>query len=374
MIQRRRQQTVAREMGPPLAVPLGDEQVPRQVRVIAGADVQDMDLAGRTVAEARLVAQALFGINGEAVALVDGRQVGEAEVLGAGQLVEFAKHAGSKGAPATRASAAPGANSIIEVAEDRAVWRRNGQQLGVLPLHDLVARIQRASGDPRTWQLHPRPVRLMVPRRGGRVVGAVIEMPAGPRQVRWLSPTSRLPFGPGARYETRQLSFPWVVLVIVFVDGELCNWQQAFFRPIPIESLDDELYFTNLLNVARGYDQESWVCLVNLREELSGRSWEDRVRTVTDHFWQASFNRSAETHENNSFWGDAKTIDRRFDSAAAWEAATRENPYFTLGVRWRRAPNTLGQVLARMLDQVAPWRPIEHIGQLVTLMQQEQVG
>ena len=94
MTQRATRQTV--EPIPASAIPL--TLTPRQVRVIAGADVQDMDLAGRTVAEARVVAQALFGINADAVALIDGREADAQQVLDAGQLLEFVKHAGHKGA------------------------------------------------------------------------------------------------------------------------------------------------------------------------------------------------------------------------------------------------------------------------------------
>lgn len=374
MMQRKRQQTVAQAAIAPQPAAVGSCEPQRQVRVIAGADVQDVDLVGRTVAEARLVAQALFGINAEAVALLDGRAVGEEQVLGTGQLLEFVKHAGSKGAIATgptRVDAASTSGSVIEVAGDCVTWRRNAHRLGVTTVRDLVARVAAVGPESRTWRLNPRQVRLMVQRRGGLVTGVVIEMPPGPRQVRWINPTSRVPFGPGARYETRHLSFPWVVLVIIFVNGELSNWQQAFFRPAPIASLDDELYYTNLLNVACGYEQESWVCLVNLTASLGGLTWEARVGTVTDHFWHASFNRSAETYENNSFWGNARTIDRRFESAETWEAATREDPYFALTVPWRRAPRTVGETLECMLDKVAPWRPIERVEHLVTLMQQE---
>ncbi|HYC24111.1 MAG TPA: hypothetical protein VEI94_15495, partial [Candidatus Bathyarchaeia archaeon] len=215
-------------------------------------------------------------------------------------------------------------------------------------------------------------VRLMVERGGGQTVGLVIEMPPGPRRVSWIADDSPAPYGPGARYEQRRLSFPWVVLVLVLVDGELSGLQQAFFRNAPIGSLDDELYYTNLLNVAAGYGQESWVCLVKLRGELGELGWDERTRAVIDHFWQASNTRSSEEHEGHSFWSKGRAVDRRFASAAAWEAATLADPYFALSVRWRRAPSRLGATLARMLERAAPRRPIERVEQLVTLIQQDE--
>jgi hypothetical protein len=170
----------------------------------------------------------------------------------------------------------------------------------------------------------------MVERGRRPATGVVIEMPPGPRQVRWISDDSDDPFGPDCEYREYRLSFPWVVLVIVFVNGQLSNLQQAFYRTKAIESLDDELQYTNLLNVAQGYDQDSWVCLVNLRRCLGEMDWDERIRTVTEHFWRAAFNRSSEEHEGNSFWGNLRGLDARVESPEAWEAATRDDPYFTL--------------------------------------------
>ena len=92
---------------------------------------------------------------------------------------------------------------------------------------------------------------------------------------------------------------------------------------------------------------------------------------MTQHFWQAAFNRSSEIHEGNSFVNSMARVDRRLASAGAWEAATQASPYFALEVRWQRASHNLGETVGRMLDLVAPERPIERVEQLVTLMQQE---
>jgi hypothetical protein len=339
----------------------------RPVRVIAGADVQDLDLAGRTVAQARVVARALFGVGGDAVALIDGQRAEEHQVIGEGQLLEFVKHSGQKGAllQARRAAAGP----VIEVAGDRAVWRRNRRRLGMMSVTDLLGRIEAIGPAPQRWRLYPHHVRLMVERRGGEVMGVVIEMPPGPRLVHWIADDSPQPFGDGARYEPRRLSFPWVVLVLVFAGGDLSGIQQAFYRTAPIGALTDELCYTNLLNVARGYDQDSWVCLVHLRRRLACLTWEQRLHAVTEHFWQAAFTRSSEVHEGNSHWGSMKDLDVRFSSAAAWEAATQASPYFALEVPWPRTGHTLAATLERMLDMVAAYRPIERAEQLVTLMQ-----
>jgi hypothetical protein len=343
---------------------------PGQVRIIAGADVQDLELAGRTVAEARMVATALFGVGDGAVALIDGREAGEEQLLGPGEVLEFVKHAGVKGALPRRVRSVPAVRSTIEMIGDRAVWRRNGKEVQSMRLRDLWERSQAIGIGPQGWAIYPRMVRLMAARRGGTVTGVVIEMPPGPRRVRWIADDSPAPYGPGSRYESRFLSFPWVVLVIVFVGGSLSGYQQAFFRTVPLASLDDPLCYTNLLNVAEGYGQESWVCLTGLRGDLSGLAWDEKVTAVTEHFWQAAFNRSSEEHEGNSYWGRFRQLDPRLASADAWEAASRADPYFALGIEWPRASRPVGRVLFEMLDAVAPARPIERVEHLVTLMQQ----
>ncbi len=45
------------------------------------------------------MARALFGIGEDAVAIIDGQRAEEHQVLGEGQLLEFVKHSGQKGAP-----------------------------------------------------------------------------------------------------------------------------------------------------------------------------------------------------------------------------------------------------------------------------------
>ena len=114
------------------------------------------------------------------------------------------------------------------------------------------------------------------------------------------------------------------------------------------------------------------MCLVALsNRDLRRLSWPARLKVVTNHFWHAAFNRSAERHEGNSYWESAGAVDARLASADAWEQATQADPYFALQVPWRRAPRTVGATLEFMLDRVAPWRPVEGVEQLVTLMQLE---
>jgi hypothetical protein len=222
--------------------------------------------------------------------------------------------------------------------------------------------------DHRSWKLVPPGVRLLIER--GSTAALVIEMPPAPRAVRWIADDSPADCGPEATMREYRLAFPWTVLIVVLSGGELTQVQQAFYRTKPLAGLDDELCYTNLLNVARGYDLESWVCLVNLMSRLGGLDWGRRVRAITEHFWHAAFTRSSEVHEGNSWWS-AGAVDPRLTSPEAWAAATAADPYFVLGVPWRKAPQRLGATVAAMLDRVAPWRPVESVEQVVTLLQRE---
>src|SRR5439155_912442 len=158
MMQRRRQQQPVQETVQPPPVPAPAAARARVVRVISGADVQEMELAGQRVGVARLVAQTVLGVGPDATALVDGHEVDE------GQVLEFIKHAGQKGA----GESSPG-DPVIEVAGDRATWRRNGKPLGATSLHELVSRAAAAGCGAEGWRLYPRQVRLMAPRARGRV-------------------------------------------------------------------------------------------------------------------------------------------------------------------------------------------------------------
>ena len=366
----RTHQTDVQQPIPGMPFESNEEVATGKVRLIAGADVQDVELAGRTVADARNLARLVFGISPTARALVDGREVGDDHVLRARQHLEFTKHAGRKGAAMPNAAADRAQHAgaaTIELRADRAHYQREGAPLASASIQDLLARAAGAGDPPASWRLAPHQVRLMVDRADRHTTAVVVEMPPGPRQVRWISDNARDPVD--GRVEKRRLSFPWVVLIVVFTDGELVNVQQAFFRTEPLATLDDRLHYTNLLNVARGYRQESWVCLFNLGRPLARLTWEARVRAVTDHFWQAAYTRSADVAEGNSFWAKTRGLDPRLESPAAWETATDRDPYFALEIGWPPAPSTLRDAVAHMLDLVAPWRPIERAEQLATLMQ-----
>lgn len=68
-----------------------------KVRVINGANEGYYPVVGKTVGDTRKGLKDIYNIPGDAIAEVDGKQVGDDFILGAGQNLEFSKIAGDKG-------------------------------------------------------------------------------------------------------------------------------------------------------------------------------------------------------------------------------------------------------------------------------------
>lgn len=222
-----------------------------------------------------------------------------------------------------------------------------------------LARGRRTSG-----QILPTCVRLCEERRD--TVGVVIEVPRHARTVRWLADDSKEPFGRKARYRDCYLSFPYVVLLVVFRRGALTGLQQLYYRNEPLDAGED-LLLPNLFNVAQGYGQRCWVCLQHL-DPLGPAPLSELVPRVVEHVFAAAFNRSSEVHEGNSYWGSRKPADPKVASLEAWARATRENPLFATEVPWEPADTTATQELGRMLDRAVARRPLRNAAELATLL------
>jgi len=75
----------------------GETRTEEQVRILYGVHSLEADLAGRTVGDVRQALRQALNISPQAVAVVDGREVGEGTILLAGQQLEFVRLAGEKG-------------------------------------------------------------------------------------------------------------------------------------------------------------------------------------------------------------------------------------------------------------------------------------
>jgi len=204
----------------------------------------------------------------------------------------------------------------------------------------------------------------------GSTIGLGIEVAAGPRVVDWITDDSEEPFGPGAKYEQRYLSFPYIEILIVLHEGRQTNFQQLFYRREPIHGgkNGEDLLLPNLLNVSpNAYEQLAWLCLAQM-PSVRRYSWPRKVRAVVDHTFSAAFNRSSEMHEGSSYWKEMAGIDRRVKTVETWEKSTHDNRYFALDVDWKSAGTTASAQLGAMLDHVTKVKPISTATDLCSAM------
>ena len=242
----------------------------------------------------------------------------------------------------------------------RKLWEGNLSQL----LRAVELSGADGSGETTIFETRPKGVRKWVRRRDATAIA--LELPPHTRTVRWLSDSSKAPFGGRATYKSYFVSFPWVVVMLIFRGGALTGEQQLYYR---LESLEagDELLLPNLYNVARGHGQRCWLCLQHVGD-LSDLPWHEKLSRVVDHTFSAGFNRSAEEHEGNSYWSGHAPVDERVASMEAWQKHSRENRRIALDVAWRPAGTTASAELSGMLDRVVRPRQIESSAELVGLL------
>jgi hypothetical protein len=244
----------------------------------------------------------------------------------------------------------------IQIADGRAVVRHGGKTLAEAPLGTFVRQIADASDRRQGLGILPPRVRYCCQRRDATAV--VIEVEPQARTVNWLADGSKTPYGRGAQYRRHFLSFPYIVLLVVFRGGALTGYQQLYYRNAPLGE-DEALLLPNLYNVAQGHGQRCWLCLQFL-PDLSELPWPKKIDAIVDHVFSAAFNQSSERHEGNSYWSAAKAVDPRVATLEAWEQATRENRRFALEVPWKPAGESATGVLMGMLDRVvSPFNPLE---------------
>jgi len=257
----------------------------------------------------------------------------------------------------------------IEIAGERVRCKQNGKEALSASLADFLAiLVQHGDVSALSDDAIPEGVRFL--HRRGEAVVLVIEEKPQPRTVRWLADESPVPYGRGAVYRTARLAFPFIVLIVALRSGALTGYQQCFYRTASVQHLDDPLFFPNLYNVAKGYRQQCWLCLANLRKNLAPLAWEEKVREIRTHLWGAGFNQSSEVHEGNSYWQTMRSVDPRLSSLTMWEAESKKDSFFPLTVKWQPVGKTVGEVVNEMLSMVAPSPlspSVEGLSQLLTL-------
>lgn len=254
----------------------------------------------------------------------------------------------------------------LEIVDGRVVCRQNGREFLATDLPRFLEALAGRADFLALPDAIPEGVRFI--RRRGEGVVLVIEEPPQVRTVRWLEENSRVPCGPGARYWAGPLAFPFVVLIVAFMNGGLTGHQQCFYRTSPVRTLEDLLCYPNLYNVAPARGKECWLCLEKLEGDLAPLPWRDKVRRIREHFWGAGFNRSAEGQDGSSYWRAMQDIDPRISSLAAWERESRRHPLFPLTVAWQPTGGTVGDVMQEVLGAVVPVRPTSSAKELAMLV------
>jgi hypothetical protein len=239
-------------------------------------------------------------------------------------------------------------NPEIHIRGEQVEVRHGKQQLATARLDQVIDAIDNAADGTAAFDVWPLGARIVATRRSA--VAMALELAPHSRRVRWLSDQSKKPFGKGAKYDDYFVSFPYVVLLLVFKGGSLTGEQQLYYRS---ESLDhgEELLLPNLYNVAEGYGQRCWVCLQHA-PDVTPLSWSEKIRVIGEHVFSAAFNRSSEEHEGNSYWSAHEAVDPRVESMEKWQAETIANRRVALDIAWRPAGTTASEELRSMLDRV----------------------
>jgi hypothetical protein len=257
-------------------------------------------------------------------------------------------------------------NPHIEVVGEKVVYKQGGREVMAVPVADFIKAVTEQSDQRSLPEAIPEGVRF-IHRRGDAAVVVIEEKPQL-RTVRWLADNSQAPYGQKAAYRTARLAFPFVVIIVALRNGGLTGYQQCFYRTTPLQRLSDPLLYPNLYNVANGYGQICWLCLANLKKNLTPLSWEEKIREIRNHVWGAGFNQSSEMHEGMSYWQTMRGIDRRVAGLSAWEEASKQDPFFTLQVKWLPAGKSVGEVAEQMLSAIVPPRRLTSALELTQLL------
>lgn len=137
----------------------------------------------------------------------------------------------------------------------------------------------------------------------------------------------------------RQCAFPWVYLVVYFCRGAV-DRLFVFYRNQPAEGLEADLSLPNLPNI---YGQGSGykVCTGSMSGCETNWPIEKKLDWLIQTFWDSQFN----TDLAGEHWVPSLRLAGHPQLFADWEAKSRQDPRFILGIQWRPANLTLQQVL-----------------------------
>lgn len=195
----------------------------------------------------------------------------------------------------------------------------------------------------------PDHVRWIV--ESGRHAVYILELQPELRTVLWVDDPECT--GDGIPYT---IATPYVVLQVPFHENGIYCHVRVFYRNQPLQSIDDELYHTNLHNINSG------LCLDGLKYPAKS-SRAEVLGELVNHLWSGEFNRET----GNLFELFAQDgNDQRLTSIENWQKASQADPKFVLGVNWFPVQMTVKQCIQSHLSIFCPQFAIsKQLGNLI---------
>ena len=324
----------------------------RTVLLNFGIHQASIPATGMTVAQVRETFGPLMNIDPEAVAVISGEivEVEDERIISEEvEMLSFVKKSSVKGL-----AGKPGrielVNGTARVHLARSVREvSTGSFIETIRRHAVHGMVEEPLPSCVRWRIDCGPTTIFI-----------VELEPELRHLRWLSPESRSPYGPGAVYQGYRLATPYVVLKVPFRSGEIHRTCELFYRNAPLDGLDNPLSWCNLMNVSpAAYGCTSWVCTQFLDVELLhmakrlGRKLGvlEQLDAFVKHLWGGGFNRSSEEHEGRSCFSKATddAIDERVTDVERWQAASTDDWRFILDIDWLPAHVTVRDLITGQL-------------------------
>jgi hypothetical protein len=205
----------------------------------------------------------------------------------------------------------------------------------------------------------------------GKVTVCIVELKPQLRRAQWIAADSPVPFGPKAVYRERRLATPYVILKVPFLNDQIVGRAELFYRAEPLRTLDDPLYWCNLLNVSpNAYGCLAWLCTQYLGQEKIVPGITGGLDAIVHHLFGGGFNLSSERSEGASAFSKAGAdgLDARVTDVDRWEAESVRDPRFVLAVKWKPVGLTVGQLLMKELGLHGCLRKLGTVTELVNVL------
>jgi hypothetical protein len=183
------------------------------------------------------------------------------------------------------------------------------------------------------------------------------QYPAHVRRLLWIRENSPANYGPRARYRPVRLSLPYTIIFAMYYRrGEslyLTNGNELYFSNHPLTSRTDPLHYPALLNVSvieTPKRVRSWICTQHFTRP-DDSDWTVQLDALLQHIWNGAFNRSSESHEGASWYGQSEGIHPDLHPVQKWEAATKKDSRFACSVPWKPVPLTAEKLVECLFEE-----------------------